>query len=131
MAELEGEVQELMALAEAADQVPESTPLKIPAELARRKDRLMKLALARQEIEARFKERQKDRQAEYEAKVAAREDQRAQGHRVKGRDPQPPPNQPDDKAQYNFTDPESRIMKAGSGAHFEQNERMLAMPIFV
>ena len=100
MAELEGEVQELMALAEAADQAPESTPLKIPAELARRKDRLMKLALARQEIEARFKERQKDRQAEYEAKVAAREDQRAQGHRVKGRDPQPPPNQPDDKAKY-------------------------------
>lgn len=120
MAELEGEVQELMALAEAADQAPESAPLKIPAELARRKDRLVKLALARQEIEARFKERQKDRQAEYEAKVAAREDQRAQGHRVKGRDPQPPPNQPDDKAQYNFTDPESRIMKAGRGAHFEQ-----------
>ncbi len=120
MVELEGEVQALMALAEAADQAPESAPLQIPAELARRKDRLVKLALARQEIEARFKERQKDRQAEYEAKVAAREDQRAQGHRVKGRDPQPPSNQPDDKAQYNFTDPESRIMKAGSGAHFEQ-----------
>ena len=120
MAELEGEVQELMALAEAADQAPESAPLKVPAELARRKDRLAKLALARQEIEARFKEWQKDRQAEYEAKVAVREDQRAQGHPVRGPDPQPPPNQPDDKAQYNFTDPESRIMKAGSGAHFEQ-----------
>ena len=26
----------------------------------------------------------------------------------------------DDKAQFNFTDPDSRVMKAGSGAHFEQ-----------
>ena len=40
---------------------------------------------------------------------------------------------PDPKAQYNFTDPESRIMKAGDGQHFEQaynaqaavNEQML------
>lgn len=28
-------------------------------------------------------------------------------------------NVPDPKAQYNFTDPDSRIMKAGSGQHFE------------
>ena len=27
---------------------------------------------------------------------------------------------PDPKAQYNFTDPESRIMKAGNGQNFEQ-----------
>ena len=60
-----------------------------------------------------------ERQAEYEAKCAAREARRAQGKSL-GREPQPPASQPEAKAQYNFTDPESRIMKAGSGEHFEQ-----------
>lgn len=120
IAELEVEVQELITLAEAADRTPEAAKLNVPAELARRKDRLEKLALAKQEIEARFEERRKERQAEYEAKMAAREAQRAQGQRTRGPEPQPPSNQPEDKAQYNFTDPESRIMKAGSGGHFEQ-----------
>ena len=32
-----------------------------------------------------------------------------------------PATTPDAQNQYNFTDPESRIMKAGSGAHFEQS----------
>jgi transposase len=120
MEELEKEVQELMALAETADRAPETQKLEVPAELARRKARQAKLALAKREIEARFEERRKERQAEYEAKCAAREAQRARGQQVRGRDPQPPPRQPDEKAQYNFTDPESRIMKAGSGEHFEQ-----------
>jgi hypothetical protein len=120
IAELEGEVQELLTMAEAADRAPEAARLDVPAELARRKNRLAKLALAKQEIEARFEQRRKEQQAEYEAKVAAREEKRAQGQGVRGREPQPPCEQPDDKAQYNFTDPESRIMKAGSGEHFEQ-----------
>jgi len=118
--ELEKEVQELMALAESADRAPETAQLEVPAELARRKDRQAKLEIAKREIESRFEERRKGRQAEYEAKRAARDTQRTQGERVRGREPQPPPSQPDGKAQYNFTDPESRIMKAGSGEHFEQ-----------
>jgi len=36
----------------------------------------------------------------------------------RGRPPKTPPGTPEDKAQRNFTDPESRIMKTGSG--FEQ-----------
>ena len=51
-----------------------------------------------------------------EQRQAARE----QGHKPKGKDPQPPSATPESRAQYNFTDPESRIMKAGSGGHFEQ-----------
>ena len=40
---------------------------------------------------------------------------------TKGRKPKPPEEKkPDKKKQYNFTDPESRIMKAGNGKHFEQ-----------
>ena len=32
-----------------------------------------------------------------------------------------PPSTPPGKAQRNFTDPQSRIMKAGNGNHFEQS----------
>jgi molybdenum-dependent DNA-binding transcriptional regulator ModE len=120
IAELENEVQELVAMAEAADRSAEAPRLDVPAELVRRQDRLAKLKEAKTEIEARFEICRKERQAEYEMKLQTRENKRAQGQRLQGREPQPPPNQPDDKAQYNFTDPESRIMKAGSGEHFEQ-----------
>jgi hypothetical protein len=40
---------------------------------------------------------------------------------VRGPEPQEPNEQPGGKDQYNFTDPQSRIMKAGGGKdHFEQ-----------
>src|SRR5437899_1175319 len=42
------------------------------------------------------------------------------GNKPKGKEPQPPSPPPEAKAQHNFTDPESRIMKAGSSGHFEQ-----------
>ena len=45
---------------------------------------------------------------------------REAGKKPRGKDPTPPSPTPDPSAQYNFTDPESRIMKAGSGPHFEQ-----------
>ena len=59
-------------------------------------------------------------QPEYEAKQAARQAQREAGKKPRGQEPRPPSEEPDPKAQYNFTDPESAIMKAGSGQHFEQ-----------
>jgi hypothetical protein len=52
--------------------------------------------------------------------VAARQSQRAAGKKPRGPEPKPPSEVPDPKAQYNFTDPASRIMKAGNGQHFEQ-----------
>jgi hypothetical protein len=39
---------------------------------------------------------------------------------VGGKAPSPPIPQPEPSDQYNFTDPEGGIMKAGSGRHFEQ-----------
>ena len=120
IAELESEVQELLAQAEAADRTPEAERLDIPAEIARREDRKAKLAEAREVIEARFEERRKTRQDEYEAKRSERQARRDRGERVGGREPQPPPDRPEPNAQYNFTDPESRIMKAGNSDHFEQ-----------
>ena len=118
--QLELEVKELVQRAEQAEAKESQEPLDIPAELARREKRKAALQQARQVIEARAKEMLAERQAEYEAKQAARQQQREAGKKPRGQDPVPPSEQPDPKAQYNFTDPESRIMKAGSGQHFEQ-----------
>ena len=69
---MKAEVTELLAKAEAADQTDIPDGMSIPEELARRQDRLEKLALARAKIEARAKERYARDLAEHEAKLAAR-----------------------------------------------------------
>ena len=72
-AQLKAEVADLLAKAEAADQADVPDGMSIPEELARREKRLAKLAAARAVIEARAKERIRREQAEYDAKIAARE----------------------------------------------------------
>src|SRR5208282_1445789 len=72
-AQLEAEVADLMAKAEAADAADIPDGMSIPDELARREERLQKLAEARKKIEARAKERHAREQAEHEAKLAARQ----------------------------------------------------------
>jgi transposase len=118
--ELKGEVRELVALAEKADREAPPETLKVPDELARREARRRKLEEARRVIEARHKEKTDGKQRDFEEKQADRAARRERGEAVRGPEPQPPPAEPDAKDQYNFTDPESRIMKAGNGGHFEQ-----------
>jgi transposase len=72
IAELEREVQTLMALAEKADRETLPETLKIPEEIARREKRLAKLREAKAVIEARHAERLAEKQREYEAKLAER-----------------------------------------------------------
>ena len=121
IAELEGEVQTLMGLAEKADRETRPETLKIPEEIARREKRLAKLQQAQAVIEARHAARMVEKQREYEAKMAERAARRERGERMGGKEPKPPSTTPEAKEQYNFTDPESRIMKAGTGEHFEQS----------
>jgi len=119
-AQLKAEVADLLAKAEAADQADEPDGMSIPDELARRQDRLAKLAEARQKIEARAKERFQQEQAEYEAKLAAREAKAAAtGRKPGGRAPQPPNEGPLPHEQINLTDEESRMMPVAGGG-FEQ-----------
>ncbi len=120
MRELDLEIETLLAKAEEADSTPLEDGLSIPDEVKRREQRKALLAKARAEMEARAGARARVEQPEYEAKLAAREAQRAQGKKPRGKEPQAPSATPEPKDQYNFTDPESRIMKAGSGQHFEQ-----------
>jgi hypothetical protein len=114
------EVQELTTRAEQADVQQSKETLDIPAELARREKRIESLKHARAIIETQAKEMAAAKQAEHQAQVAERQAKRDAGKKPRGPEPKAPDDKPGDKDQYNFTDPESRIMKAGNGKHFEQ-----------
>ena len=117
--QLRAEVEELLRRAEAADGA-EKTALDIPAELARREERLQALKQAKAKLVERAAERYAAEQAEYEAKLAKREaTQQATGKKPRGRKPKPPEAGPRAKDQINLTDEESRIMPVGGGG-FEQ-----------
>ncbi len=119
-AQLQAEVAELMAKAEAADQADLPDGFSIPDELALREERLRKLAAARAKIEARAKERHAREQAEYEAKLAARQEkEKRTGKKPGGKPPSPPASGPSPTDQINLTDEDSRIMPVAGGG-FEQ-----------
>jgi transposase len=121
IAQLEGEVQQLLAKAEQADATPLQDGLTIPDEITRRQDRQAALAQARAEIEARAHARYAAQLAEHEAKLAQRAAKKELGGKVGGPPPPAPTSTPEPGDQHNFTDPQSRIMKAGNGNHFEQS----------
>src|SRR6202162_5217131 len=115
-AQLKAEVADLMARAESADQAEVTDGMSIPEELARREDRLAKLAEARAKIEARAKERFEREAAEHRAKLAAREAKTAAtGKKPGGKPPAPPVEGPQPKEQVNLTDEDSRIMTGAGG----------------
>lgn len=117
---LQQEVAVLLAKAETADSTPLDDGLTIPDEITRREDRIESLTQARELIEARYEKEREVKQAEYEEKKERREALRASGKKPRGKEPEPPSDNPPDSMQSNFTDPESRIMKSGNGHHFEQ-----------
>jgi transposase len=118
--QLKAEVGMLLAKAEAADKADVPDRMSIPEELERREERLQKLAEARTKIEARASERLAREQAEYEAKIAAREaTAKARGKKPGGKSPAPPAAGPGPSDQINLTDEDSRIMPVAGGG-FEQ-----------
>src|SRR6202790_5232883 len=119
-AQLQAEVADLMAKADAADATEIPDGMSIPDELARREERLRRIAEARATIEARAKERHAREMAEHEVKMAAREAKiAATGKKPGGKPPQPPVEGPRPSDQVNLTDEESRIMPVAGGG-FEQ-----------
>jgi len=119
-AQLKAEVADLMAKAEAADRADVPDGMSIPAELARREQRLAAIARAKATIEARAKERHARERADYEARLKARAAKTAAtGKKPGGRPPAPPVEGPLATDQVNLTDQESRIMPVAGGG-FEQ-----------
>jgi transposase len=105
-AELKAQIASLMERAKAADAAEKHEPeLDVPAEIARRQDRLQAIQEARLRLE--------QRQREAELQRGRNPDDPPRGGRYKR-----PFGVPEDKAQENFTDPDSRIMKR-SGGGFE------------
>lgn len=87
-------------------------------EIARRQGRLEKLREAKAVLEAQAKAAAQAKQAEREAKERERE--AAGKGKLRGKKPTAPETvKPPEKAQRNFVDPESRIMKGGDGAFMQ------------
>jgi hypothetical protein len=128
-AELRAEVGELIQWGEEADQgeVPLPENLVIQDEIRFRQERLETLAQAKAVLEARAQERYEVEKAAYDEKVRERE-AKARKHRKRprGRAPKPPETGPREKDQYNFTDPESRIMKNSTNDGFDQHYNVQA-----
>jgi transposase len=120
---LRAEVEELLALSEKADRGDLPPGLDMPVEIALRQERLLNLKQAKAILEARAQECYEAEQAEYEAKMREREEKAKQsGRKPRGRAPQPPTaTGPEAKDQYNFTDPDSRIMKNSTNKGFDQH----------
>jgi len=101
-AQLKAEVADLMAKAEAADQADIPDGMSIPEELARREERLARIAEARAKIEARARERLEHEQAEHDATMAARAARTAStGKKPGGKPPEPPTEGPRPSGQGN------------------------------
>jgi transposase len=113
--ELEKEIEELLQRADSVDKEEDKLYGRgkkgwdLPDELKRRETRLEKIKEAMGALEA-------------EARQEAEEKQRARStdsEKTRSCAPPPPP-EPKQKAQRNFTDPDSRIMKPSSTNSFEQ-----------
>jgi 16S rRNA C967 or C1407 C5-methylase (RsmB/RsmF family) len=84
----------------------------LPEWIADKKERLAKIRQAKAELEAEAKSA-----AEEETRRGAEAEEKriAEGRKKNGFAPRPPSEEPDGKAQRNFTDPESRILKSKDG----------------
>jgi transposase len=116
-AELQAEVDRWLAAAEAAD--AEEDELygtkrgdELPDWVADKQKRLAKIRAAKAALEAEAKAI-----AEAERRIEAEKEQqrRAEGRKKTGKKSAPPSEEPDPKAQRNFTDPDSRILKTKDG----------------
>lgn len=127
--QLRKEVGELFELGEQVDQGEKQLPegWVIQDEIAIREERLANLAKAKAVLEERAKERYAAEQAEYEAKLRERKEKARKTKRgPRGRKPKPPEPGPRDKDQYNFTDPDARIMKNSSNEGVDQHYHVQA-----
>jgi transposase len=116
-AELAAEVDRWLKAAEAAD--AEEDKLygskrgdEMPDWVADKEKRLQKLREAKAELEA---EARAAAEEETRRRAEAEERRIAEGRKKNGKTPAPPKQEPDGKAQRNFTDPESRILKTKDG----------------
>ncbi len=116
--ELEAEVARWLAVAEATDAAEDKlygadkSGEEMPDWVADKKRRAERIRKAKAELEAEAKAAA---EAKLKAAAEAQAQREAEGRKKPGRPTAPPSTAPDPKAQKNFTDPESRIMKSKDG----------------
>jgi len=116
-AELKAEVDRWLAAAETADREEdrlygERRGDELPDWVADKQKRLEKIRQAKAELEAEAKAAAG---AARKTRAAAEERRQAAGRKKPGKPAAPPKAEPDGKAQRNFSDPESRILKTKDG----------------
>jgi hypothetical protein len=83
----------------------------LPAELARREDRLARIEAAMRRLEGQAKA---EADAERKRRAEAEAERQRTGPQRRGKAPKPVEESPEDKAQSNFTDPDLRIMRTNN-----------------
>lgn len=118
--QLNREIDKLLKKAKETDANEKEPEIDIPEEIRFRKQRLARIAEAKEALEQRAAERHEEAVRLWEERRQKREEkQNKEGKKPGGKKPSFPKKKgPEDKDQYNFTDPESRIMK--SHGSFEQ-----------
>lgn len=125
-AQLEREVQALLAQAEQVDAAEDAEYGRgrrgdeWPAELARRESRLVKIRQAKAVLEQQARDGAAQAAEVARAKQAAREQRVGSAKGGVPKMPDPAQARPELRAQYNFTDPDSRIMKDSATKSFVQ-----------
>lgn len=119
-AQLAGEVEELMKLAEEANKEKVPKGMNVAEEIVLREDRIKAIGAAKTVIEQRAAVRYEQESAAYAETLAQREAKaKESGKAPRGKAPAAPVEGARDKDQFNFTDAESRIMKTPGGG-FDQ-----------
>lgn len=115
--QLQMDVDALLAQAEQAD-TNEQDPQALPEELARRRKLLEKMDQAVAQLEQRARARAAAEQADYQRKLAEREQRPGS---AKGPVPKPPKATPEPDEQINLTDPDARLMRKNKREGYTQS----------
>ena len=115
--QLKLEIADLMERVEAADGGEDDDLQALPEEIARREALRDRLDAARRRLKAQAKARAEAERADYETKVAAREERKG---RAKGKHPKPPDETPRRDEQSNLSDPDSRLMRKSKKHEYRQ-----------
>jgi transposase len=125
IATLEARAGALLADAEATDEAedqtfgPDGKEVDLPAELDRREKRLAKLQAARAQIEAEAADKARRHAQDKERRRQGRTGTGDEQAITDAGDQAAAKARPKPKAQANFTDPDSRIMKSSDGAYIQ------------
>jgi len=112
---LRQDAEQLLQQAERADQ-QDQDPQKLPKEIARREKLLQKMDQACARLEARAQARAVAERAEYERKLAARQERGGSGP-----EPKPPSGTPAPDEQINLTDPDAQLMRKNMREGYTQS----------